>query len=85
VEGFSRSTAAQKSLSQAIELRECPRRRDLNSGPPAPKEIEERYEMSMDAGLGGKQKLDRQMKKHPKTVEWVLYYHFHAEGEGGLC
>ena len=41
-------------------------------------EIEERYEMSMDAGLGAKQALYRQMKKDPKTGEWVLYYHFHT-------
>jgi hypothetical protein len=42
------------------------------------KEIEERHEMSMDAGLGAKQELYRQMKKDPKTGEWVLYYHFHT-------
>jgi hypothetical protein len=42
------------------------------------KEIEERYEMSMDAGLGAKQELYRQMKKDPETGEWVLYYHFHT-------
>jgi len=34
--------------------------------------------MSMDAGLGPKQELYRQMKKDPKTGEWVLYYHFHT-------
>jgi hypothetical protein len=48
-------------------------RREVNR-----KEIEERYDMSTDAGLGGKQELYRQMKKDPKTGEWVLYYHFHT-------
>ena len=41
-------------------------------------EIEERYDMSMDAGGGTKQELYRQMKKDPETEEWVLFYHFHT-------
>lgn len=48
-------------------------RREVNR-----KEIEERYEMSMDAGTGTKQELYRKMTKDPETGEWVLYYHFHT-------
>ncbi len=42
------------------------------------KEIEERYEMTMDAGGGTKQQLYWQMEKDPETGEWVLLYHFHS-------
>ena len=48
-------------------------RREVNR-----KEIEERYEMSMDAGIGTKRELYRQMTKDPESGEWVLYYHFHT-------
>jgi hypothetical protein len=40
------------------------------------KEIEESTDLSMDAGGGTKPEVYRQMKKDPKTGEWVLYYHF---------
>lgn len=42
------------------------------------KKIEERYDMTMDAGTGTKEDLYRQMKKDPETGEWVLFYHFHT-------
>jgi hypothetical protein len=48
-------------------------RREVNR-----KKIEERHDMTMDAGGGTKQELYRQMKKDPETGEWVLFYHFHS-------
>jgi hypothetical protein len=48
-------------------------RREVNR-----KEIEESNDMYMDAGTGTKQQLYAQMKKDPKTGEWVLFYHFHS-------
>lgn len=48
-------------------------RREVNR-----KEIEEANDMYMDAGLGDKRALYRQMKKDPETGEWVLFYHFHT-------
>ena len=38
--------------------------------------VEEEMDLHMDAGGGTKPELYRQMKKDPKTGEWVLYYHF---------
>jgi hypothetical protein len=46
-------------------------RREVNR-----KEIEESTGLYMDAGGGTKQEVYRQMKKDPKTEEWVLFYHF---------
>jgi hypothetical protein len=46
-------------------------RREVNR-----KEIEESTGLYMDAGGGTKQDVYRQMKKDPKTDEWVLFYHF---------
>jgi hypothetical protein len=40
------------------------------------KEVEERTGLYMDAGTGTKPELYEQMKKDPKTDEWVLFYHF---------
>jgi hypothetical protein len=40
------------------------------------KEIEESTGLYMDAGIGTKSELYDQMKKDPKTGEWVLFYHF---------
>lgn len=43
---------------------------------PYRKEIEADTGLYMDAGIGMKQDLYRQMKKDPETGEWVLFYHF---------
>lgn len=40
------------------------------------KEVEADTGLYMDAGIGKKQDLYRQMKKDPETGEWVLFYHF---------
>jgi hypothetical protein len=40
------------------------------------KSIEDATGLFMDAGTGTKAELYRQMKKDPKTGEWVLFYHF---------
>jgi hypothetical protein len=48
-------------------------RREVNR-----EEIEEANDMYMDAGLGDKHALYRQMEKDPESGEWVLFYHFHT-------
>jgi len=40
------------------------------------RKIEESTGLYMDAGIGKKQDLYRNMRKDPKTGEWVLFYHF---------
>lgn len=40
------------------------------------KKVEDRTGLYMDAGLGAKPELYRQMKRDSETGEWVLYYHF---------
>ncbi len=40
------------------------------------KEIEDRWNLYMDAGNGTKPELYNSMRKDEKTGEWVLYYHF---------
>lgn len=40
------------------------------------KKAEERWDLYMDLGNGGKQDLYRSMKKDARTGEWVLRYHF---------